>query len=123
MYNFYYNLCCLLYIHYIYIIYIIHIICPEFYKECFRKSVRNYLINFDSLNLEIFPVQTWRIGVEILGGDFIEISLILKGESPWKFGHGFKFQNRRNIDEFSTCIFLSFRRQIGVTSVLAVSIV
>ena len=52
--------------------------------------------------------------VELPRGKFVKISSILKGESTWnydiyatwKFQRGFDFQNRRNIDEFSTYVFL-----------------
>ena len=73
-----------------------------------------------------------RFDVEIPRGKFIETTSILKGESTWKLWHRFDM-------EISTWIRLSkstkyrwvlhvdfsmsFRRQIEVTSVLAVSIV
>ena len=70
-----------------------------------------------------------RFDGEIPRGKFVKITSILKGESTWKLWHllelwhllhlkimtsdstwifrrGFDFQNRRNIDKFSTWIFL-----------------
>ena len=55
-----------------------------------------------------------RFNVRIPRGKFVEITSILKGEprgnydidSTWKFRRGFDFQNGRNIDVYSTWIFL-----------------
>ena len=55
-----------------------------------------------------------RFDIEIPRETFVEITLILKGESTWKlcidstwiFRREFDFQNRRNTDEFSAWIFL-----------------
>ena len=55
-----------------------------------------------------------RFNVELPRGKFVEFTSILKGESTWnfdidsmwKFRRGFNFQNRHNIDEFATWIFL-----------------
>ena len=76
------------------------------------KKLNNCLVTTN------FPMDTsssihHRFDVEIPRGKFVEISSILKGEprnndidSTWKFKRGFDFQNRRDIDEFSTWIFL-----------------
>ena len=55
-----------------------------------------------------------RFDVDIQRATFMEITSILKDESTWKsdidltwiFRRGFDIENRRNIDEFSTWIFL-----------------
>ena len=46
-----------------------------------------------------------RFVAEIPRVKFVEISSVLKAESTWKFRRGFDFENRHNIDEFSTWIF------------------
>ena len=105
-----------------------------------RPVPTGYLISTQCLSLanqnKSFPMDTsllirHRFDVEIPRGKFVEITLILKGESTWKLWHRF------NVD-ISTWNQLSkstkyrwvlhvnfsmlFRRQINVTSVLAVSI-
>ena len=54
----------------------------------------------------------YQFDVEITRGKFFEISSILNPSGnyyinlTWKFQRGFDFQNRQNIDEFSTWNFL-----------------
>ena len=83
-----------------------------------------------------YPMDTYswirhRFDIEIPRGKFVEITSILKGESTWKLWHRFDVDTSTWIRLSKSTKYwwvlhvyfsMSFRRQIDVTSVLALSI-
>ena len=107
-------------------------------KWCLVRNFSTYCFDFILIFTMViqYPMDSsssirHRFDVEIPRGKFVEITSILKGESTWKLWHRFdvdistwirlskstKYRWVLHVD-FS----MSFRRQIDVTSVLAVSI-
>ena len=74
----------------------------------------SYYMFTSQVPMDISSSIRHQFNVKIPGGKFVEITFILKGESTWKLWHQstwifrrrFDFQNWRNIDDFSTRIFL-----------------
>ena len=73
------------------------------------------LTDFTSFQMDISSSIRHRFAIEIPRGKFVEITHRFWKANPrgnynidstWKFRRVFDFQNRRNIDEFSTWIFL-----------------
>ena len=99
--------------------------------DVFPRTLLSRLCNLESFPMDTSLSMRHRFDIEIQRGKFVEITLILKGESTWKLWHRFevdistwirlskstKYRWVLHVD-FS----MSFRRQIDVTSVLAVSI-
>ena len=78
-------------------------------------------------NIKDIPMDTslsirHQFDVEIPRGKFVKISLILKDKSTWKLWHWFDVGLTFQFDEISMDFSMFFRRQMEITSVLAVSI-
>ena len=75
-----------------------------------RSCIYVSLSAFQTIPMDTSSSIRQGFDVEIPRGKFVEFISILKGncdiDSTWIFRPGFDFQNRQNIDEFSTWIFL-----------------
>ena len=113
----------------------------ELHKKVYRRKIvcrlrlNMYMFVFIK-SLAFCPVDTMReiyhrFNVKIPHGKFVEISSILKGESTWKLWHRFDMEvstwtrlskSAKYRWVFHVDFSMSFRCQIDVTAVLAVSI-
>ena len=95
------------------------------------SSFPSYYMFTSQVPMDTSSSIRYKFDIEIPGGKFFEITSILKGESTWKLWHRFDLDismwiRLSNSTKYRWVLHVdfsvSFRRQIGVTSLLAVSI-